>query len=327
MSNPNAARRSGWWFVLIPLALVLYTTATASGRTARHRFFAALRIARPQSVSVNVPAFSGPTGSRRLQDAVAAMLAAGVNVTRESADTAVADSAAAAALAGFAPHLIPGRPGKPRFTVQTPRAMSMTVDRAQLLTTMTEAAQSGADIPPSVNGATLSIATPAAITAQYGHCPVNEGQTLTNQIAQRPPAAAESADCLILEQRPVVTAQVPAGLDMTRLTGIALEVAGMSPVQMADFQRAFPWNAALALVMPRFIRAYDSVSVGGAPAMLINTAARRGPTYLLLWTAGGRVYSLTGYGNSSDAVAIAASIPAGPAAAATAPAAAAGGKP
>jgi hypothetical protein len=192
--------------------------------------------------------------------------------------------------------------------------MSITVSRAQLITTMTEAAQSGVDIPPAVNGATLAISTPAAIVAQYGHCPTAEGQTLTNQIAQRPPPTAQNADCLILEQRPTVSAQVPTGLDMTRLTGIALEVAGMSPVQMADFQRALPWNAALALTMPRFIRAYDSVSVNGAPAMLINTAARRGPTYELLWTAGGRVFTLTGYGNSADAVALAASIAAVPAA-------------
>jgi len=143
---------------------------------------------------------------------------------------------------------------------------------------------------------------------RYGHCPTLEGQTLTNQIAQRPPPDVQIADCVILEQRPVVAVQAPSSLDMARLTGIALEVAGMSPNQAADFQRVLPWQAALALTMPRFMRAYDTTSVNGAPAMLINTAGRRGPTYELLWTAGGRAYALTGYGNSADAVGIAASI-------------------
>ncbi len=308
MTNSNGHSRAGWWLVLIPVVLVLWTTATASGRTLRRQFFAALRIARPEAVSVNVPAFSGPTGSRRLQDAIASMLASKVRVTQESADTTVADSAAAAKLAGFAPRLIAERTDKPRFAVQTPRSMTLTVDLGQLRTIMSEVGQSSGAVPASVDGQTLTIETPAAVVASYGHCPVFEGQTLTNQIAQRPPPTAESGDCVILEQRPVVTAQAPAGLDMAQLTGIALEVAGMSPIQMAAFQRSFPWAAALALTMPRFMRSYDTVSVNGAPGMLLNTAGRRGPNYELLWTAGGRVYRLTGYGNSADAVGLAKSV-------------------
>jgi hypothetical protein len=305
MANSNGSGRSGWWLVLIPLALGLWTTATASGRTLRREFFAALRIARPEAVSVNVPAFSGPTGSRRLQDAIASMLASKVRVTQESTDTTVADSAAAAKVAGFAPQLIAGRPDKPSFAVETVRSMTLTVDRGQLQTIMAEVGQSSGAVPASVDGGTLTIQTPAAVIARYGHCPELEGQTLTNQIAQRPPPAAESGDCVILDQRPVVTAQAPAGLDMEQLTGIALEVAGMSPIQMTAFQHAFPWAAALALTMPRFMRSYDTVTVSGAPGMLLNTAGRRGPNYELLWTAGGRVYRLTGYGNSADAVTLA----------------------
>ena len=308
MAAASATSRARWWLLILPVALVLWTTATASGRTARRRFFGALRIARPEAVHVNVPAFSGPTGSRRLQDAIAGMLAANVQVTRESRDTAVASAADAARLAGFAPQLPASRTDAPKFFVQTPRAMTMTVSRAQLQTIMTEAGQSGADVPAAVDGATLTIDTPASIRTQYGHCPVFEGQTLTNQIAQRPPPSAEGGDCIIIDERPVVTVQAPPALDMARLTGIALEVAGMSPNQAADFQHAFPWAAALALTMPRFIRSYDTVTVNGAPAMLLNTAGRRGPNYELLWTGGGHVYALTGYGNSADAVSVAASM-------------------
>jgi hypothetical protein len=308
MAGSSTAPRSRWWLIIIPIALVLWTTATASGRTARHHLFGALRIARPEAVSVNVPAFSGPTGSRRLQDAIAGMLASNVRIDHETADTAVGNVVVAARLAGFAPSLPASRSDAPRFTVQTPRSMRMTVSRAQLRTIMVEAGQPGAVVPPSVDGATLTIDTPASIIAQYGHCPVLEGQTLTNQIAQRPPPSAQSADCIIVEQRPVVTVRAPSGLDMARLTGIALEVAGMSPIQAADFQRALPWAASLALTMPRFMRSYDTVSVNGAPAMLLNTAGRRGPNYELIWTDGARAYALTGYGNSADAVGIAASM-------------------
>ncbi len=308
-SRSRGRGRSGWWWLLLPAVLILWTTATASGRTLRRRFFAALRIARPEAVSVNVPAFSGPTGSHRLQDAVADMLAGKVTVPEETRDTSVADSAAAARLAGYAPHLIAARSDRPVFVVQTARRITMTVNRSKLQTTMMEAGESGTPVPASVDGESLAFETPAAVIARYGHCPVFEGQTLTNQIAQRPPPSAENGDCVILEQRPVVSAQAPAGLDMRQLTGIALEVAGMSPNQTAAFQRAFPWSAALTLTMPRFIRSYDTLSVRGAPAMLLHTAGRRAPSYELLWTAGGRVYSLSGYGGSANAPALAASIP------------------
>jgi len=42
--------------------------------------------------------------------------------------------------------------------------------------------------------------------------------------------------------------------------------------------------------------------------MLVTTAARRGPTYELVWQDKGLVFALAGYGASSDAVPLAASI-------------------
>ncbi|MHB1862608.1 MAG: hypothetical protein ACYCVL_06505 [Gemmatimonadaceae bacterium] len=306
----SATRPRRWrWLAIIPIAIVLWLAVTATGRTARRQFFAALRIARPQGVSVTVPAFSGPTGSRRLQDAVAGMLADSAHVTREARDTTVADAPAAERKAGFAPLLPAARKDPPTLSVESARSITMRVNRNGLRTIFTEAGLSGTALPAAIDGATLTIDTPAAINARYGHCPVDEGQTLTNQIAQRPPASPDNGDCVILEQRPVVTAQIPPGLDMQQLAGVAVEVAGMSPNQARDFQQAVAWPAALALTMPRFIRSYQMVQVHGASAMLLNTAGRRGPTYDLLWTAGGRVYSLAGYGSSADAVPLANSMP------------------
>ena len=296
------------WLAAIPLVLLLWMTVTASGRAARRQFIASLRIARPQGVSVSVPAFSGPTGSRRLQDAVATMLADSVHVTRAANDITVANAASASRLAGFTPQLPAARSDQPTFSVLGGRALTMTVRRGNLQTIFTEAGLSRVALPASIDGATLTIQTPAGIGAQWGHCPVIEGQTLTNQIAQRPPPSTDNGDCVMLEQRPVIQAQVPPGLDMQQLAGVAVEIAGMSPVQAKDFQAAFPWAASLALTMPRFMRSYQMVRVHDAPAMLLNTAGRRGPTYALLWTAGGRVYALIGYGSAGDAVPFANSI-------------------
>lgn len=60
--------------------------------------------------------------------------------------------------------------------------------------------------------------------------------------------------------------------------------------------------------MPRFTRSWETVSVNGAPGMLLNAAGRRGPTYALIWSNKGIVYSLTGYGSPGDALPLAKSI-------------------
>jgi hypothetical protein len=300
------------WVLLVLLALLAWVTATASGRTARRQFFAALRIARPQGVSVTVPAFSGPTGTRRLQDAVAAMLADSVHVVHQAADSAVANAAAASRVAGFAPALLGAGRGTPRLTVEGARTVAMTVDGKELQTIFTEAGRSGLTVPTGVDGAALTFSTPAAIRAEYGHCPTPEAPSLRNQIATRPPPSADNSDCVILLQRPVLTARVPAGLDMAQLTGIALEIAGMSPNEARDFQAMLPWPASLSLTMPRFMRSYDRVTVHGGPGILLNVLSRRGPTYELIWAAQGRVYTLTGYDNAATAVPLADSMPPAP---------------
>jgi len=308
MTNGSSTQRRRWrWPAAVALAILLWLTLTGSGHDAWSRFFTSLRIARPDAVSVNVPAFSGPAGSRRLQDAVASMLADTVHVAREARDSAVPDSASASYLAGFAPSLPTRRASKMSFSVIGARSIAMTVDRRALETSLRQGGVSGVTLPSSLDGTTLAIETPAGIRTESGNCP-NDQRTLTDQIAQRPPPSTDNGDCVIFEQRPVATAQVPQGLDMQQLAGLAVEVAGMSPNQARDFQQIFPWDASLALTMPRFMRSYEVVQVNGRPAMLLNTAGRRGPSYELLWTASGRVYSLIGYGSSGDAVSLAESI-------------------
>ena len=123
-----------------------------------------------------------------------------------------------------------------------------------------------------------------------------------------PPPATDYGDCVILVQRPKVTIAGPAPLDVPRLLGIALELAGMSPNQTVAFQSRFDAPTALALTLPRFMRSYDTLSVNGARAMQFNMAGRRGPTYAVAWTRDGLVYLLSGYGNPAAAANLAGSV-------------------
>jgi hypothetical protein len=287
------------------VALVVFLSATTPGRGAALTFFQSLRIAKPQPVSVNVPGFSGPAATRRLQDAVSGMIADSVRVMLDEPDQSVPNPAAASHLAGFGARLPEARRDPPTLIVLGAHAVAMSVNPSQLRTIFAESGRPNVDLPPSLNGASVTIKTPPAIRAQYGHCPVPVANTLQNQIQGPPPPSTDNGDCVVLVESPPASADVPSGLDMTQLVTIGLELSGMSPNQTQAFQRLFDWPSALSLSMPRFMRSYDSVSVDGVRGMLLNTAGRRGPTYELIWTKNAIVYSLTGYGSSADAVPLA----------------------
>jgi hypothetical protein len=101
---------------------------------------------------------------------------------------------------------------------------------------------------------------------------------------------------------------VPAGLDVGGLAQIGLETAGMTPSQASDFLHTIDWKAVLTLSVPRSLRSYQVVKVSGTNGTLLSMAGRRGPGYALIWTKNGLVYSLIGFGDSSQAVGLADSL-------------------
>ncbi len=301
--------RKRWQSVaIVAIIVVLIVALTAPGRNLWQGFFSSLRIEKPKAVSVTIPGFSGSAASRRLQDAIGGMLADTTDVTLEEKDQTAATQAAASQLAGFAVELPQKRTDQATLIVAGARSVAMTVNRSQLQTIYNEAGDASVPLPASLNGTRVTLKTPRAVRAEYGHCPVPVANTLQGQIQGPPPPSTDNGDCIILTQSPPTSADVPSGLDMQQLVGIGLELAGMSPVQRQACQKMFSWQSTLSMALPRFMRSYDTVAVNGTPAMLLNTAGRRGPTYELFWASKNVVYSLAGYGSSADAVPLANSL-------------------
>jgi len=296
-------RGRGWWWAAAGAVVIAGFFATGAGQ----RVFASLRLAKPERVSVNIPSFSGQGSSRQLQDMLGGMIADTVSVTLDEPDQPAPTPEAAGRLAGFPARLPRGRKDKPTLTVTGAHAVGMTVNRAQLKTILVQAGRPTADLSTSLNGSAVTVKTPRAIRAQYGHCPLPVANTIQNQINGPPPPTTDNSDCVVLTESPATDADVPPGLDASQLVNIALELSGMSPNQAQAFQRTFDWKTTLVLNLPRFLRSYDSVNVGGVRGMLLSTAGRRGPTYELIWAKNGLVYSLAGYGSSGDAVPLAVS--------------------
>lgn len=302
-------RPKRWQQAAIAVILILALLAlTAPGRSLWQGFFSSLRIAKPQPVTVTIPGFSGSAASHRLQDAIGGMVADTTSVTLDEKDQAVPDVPTASHIAGFAVQLPHKRTDSPTLIVLGAQAVAMTVNLTQLQTIYREAGETSAPLPASLNGTRVAIRTPRAVRAQYGHCPAPVANTIQGQIQGPPPPSTDNGDCVVLIESPPATADIPPGLDMQHLVGIGLQLAGMSPNQTQAFQKMFTWQSTLSMSMPRFMRSYDSVTVNGVPGMLLNTAGRRGPTYELLWTKNGIVFSLAGYGSSADAVPLANSL-------------------
>ena len=111
-----------------------------------------------------------------------------------------------------------------------------------------------------------------------------------------------------LREGPDPDVNLPSGLDISGLAEIGLETAGMTPQQASDFLHTVNWKATLTLAVPRALRSYEVVKVNGTDATLLSMAGRRGPGYALIWTKNGIDYSLTGFGDSSQAVTLADSL-------------------
>nr|HEV7952491.1 hypothetical protein [Candidatus Acidoferrales bacterium] len=305
MTEETREPRNGTlWGGIGALILIVILSFVSPVRGLAAKFFASLRIPKPQAVSVDVSAFSGANGNRTLQQMISQMISSKTNVTEDEADAAAADKGAAAKLAGFAVTLPAIRKDLPKIIVQGGHAVDMSVDRAKLQTIFDEAGRHDLDLPANLDGAEVTLKTPRSIRAQYGNCPAPPN-TISGQINGPPPPSADNSDCLVVTEGPTSIVNSPAGLDVQQLVEIGLELSGMSPNQTKQFLESVDWKSTLSLAMPRFMRSFETVQINGAHGVLVNTLGRRGPTYMLIWVRDGMAYSLTGYASASDATALA----------------------
>jgi hypothetical protein len=291
------------------VAVVAILAAIVIGSSAGGRFMSSLRIAKAAAAKPNaLPSFSGPNPNRQLLEAISGMIATKASSTNDEPDQTAGTADSAGKLAGFAAQLPRARTDHATLIVLGAHTTQLAVDRANLQTILAEAGRPKVSLAGSLDGAVVAVKTPRAIRAQYGNCPAPVANTLQGQLQDPPPANTDNASCVVLTESPAAMAEIPNGLDVAQLVEIALELAGMSPNQAQAFQSTLDWKSALVLSLPRGMRSHEAVTVNGAHGMLVTTAARRGPSYALIWTRDGMVFTLAGYGNPGDAVALASSV-------------------
>lgn len=276
------------------------------GRHETSRFLGSLRMDKPQRVNVNLSEFVGPDANHSLQQMVTQMISDQVVTTVSESPETVSNAETASQVAGFPVKVLGGRSDAPSIAVLGAHAFKVTVDRNRLQTIFDEAGRHDLTVPQSVNGSVVSVRIPREAVLHYGTCPGRS--SVAANIATPPPATTHYANCVILQEGPSPSISAPPDVDLEQLTEIALELAGMTPGQARQFLARVDWKSMLGFSFQRNMRSYQTVNVDGAPGTLLTLGGRRGPDYALIWVKNGIVYSLRGFGDSSDATKLAASL-------------------
>jgi hypothetical protein len=298
------------WLVLIVLILAVGSLSIPGVRSLAVKSLQSLRMQKVQAVNADFSPYVDASANPTLHQMVTQMISDKVHVELSEDDQPAADVASARQLAGFDVLLLSARKDAPKLVVGGSHKVDVLVDRSRLQAIATEAGHPDLVLPESLDGASLAVQVPRSVQLQYGTCPgpANASKVVADNITGPSPTTTQYSDCIRLREGPAPIVNVPAGLDVGGLAEIGLETAGMTPSQASDFLHTIDWKATLTLSVPRSLRSYEVVKVNGASGTLLSMAGRRGPGYALIWTKNGLVYSLTGFGDASQAVALAESL-------------------
>jgi hypothetical protein len=207
-----------------------------------------------------------------------------------------------------------GAPQSIRVSGET--AFQMTFNRDRIETLLDEVGRSDIRIPESANGALIAVHIPRIVVSEYGDCPVRHHQIFkaeseAEDMMERklePLGSAKSTNCVLLVQAPSPTVSVPPDLKMSEIAEAALEFAGMTSAEAHSFCQTVDWSSTLVVPIPSNSSSYETVGVDGVEGTLITQTLPQGNRYSLLWIKSGMIHSLSGQGNSSDALTLAASL-------------------
>jgi hypothetical protein len=248
-------------------------------------------------------------GDLKFEKRISQLLSRDMVVTKEPGEPQMARNAEeASALAGFKVRLPGGRTDAPQLKVEGEYAFNMTVDRSRLQTIFNEAGRSDLQLPAALDGARVGVDIPKATIAVYGDWP-KAGPAMARQ------EQVDWSKCLALAQVPSPSVTTPPDLNVSEVAEMGLQLAGMSPEQAHSFSQTVDWTSTLVIPIPQDAASFQTVEVDGVKGTLISqhpmedTPVGSTPAgYTLLWVKNGIIYSMTGFGDSSQAVPLAESL-------------------
>ena len=306
MNQSNEQHRFQWsplrtWSMaaagLVAVAAVLVITV-APIRGWAEDLLSIFRVEHVAVLDINASSIKGLENDTVFNQAMSRFVSEEVTVTQApQKPQPVADAATAAKIAGFDVHLLPGQ-APASLTVRSAITAQMKLDRDRIQSIIDEAGRSDLQIPSSVDGAIIGLRIPAGVMASYGNCGSNEPGGS---------AAPEDTTCIKLNELPSPSASAPKEVDPAAIAQVALQFAGLSATEAANFTQTVDWTSTFVLPVLHGQATYEKVNVGGNDAVLLRprfSAAR----FNLLWVDNGILYSLMGTGDDTTALNLASQI-------------------
>jgi len=304
------------WGLATAVAVVSIVAGVIPVRIWAQRVLAMLRVQKIAVVAIDPSTLmnNGEADSRPYK-LINQFLTDSVVVTMDPGKPDLASSVPQAAqLAGYPIRNIVnlGAPQKIRVSGET--AFQMTINRDRVESLLDEVGRSDIRVPESANGALIAVHIPRIVVSEYGDCPVRRrdiSKAQSEAMAERKLerlGSAKSMNCVLLVQAPSPTVSVPPDLKMSEIAEAALEFAGMTSAEAHSFCQTVDWSSTMVVPIPSNNSSYETVGVDGVEGTLITQNLPQGNRYSLLWIKSGMIHSLSGQGNSSDALTLAASL-------------------
>ena len=291
------------WIIVAVVAILALAFAFPDVRAAANNFLGSFRVQQFTVVQFNPEDVQNTLGS---SSHLEHMLSEDVQIEEKGDPFEVSDATEASAMAGIPIRLPTDIEGKRQMMVFPGASITFDIDLSRVGMLLNEIGQGDIEISPELDGKQVSMELPTAVVTTYGDCEINPS---TGEPMGTDPDNPSSyvSKCTTFHQMVNPTITAPTELDVAQIGESFLQLLGMSPKEAALFSETVDWTTTLLIPIPRYSTTYQEVYVDGVDATLILQEDYV-PKYMLLWVKNGIVYSLSGPGNSSTALSIAASL-------------------
>lgn len=283
------------WAALTVIAVLSIALAFPSVRALAGSFLGLFRVEQIRLVSVDAENLSGRMGS---SEQLEQLFTNNVTVEENGEMQEVADVQAANALVDYTVRS-PEFNQTPSIVVQPGGSLTFNVDLQLVRSILQDLDRPDIELPDNLNGAQVKLEMTNGV--MMTDCAKEEMRP--ENFDPDEPDQPSQVDCTTFMQIPSPTITAPPELNLSQIGEAYLQVLGMDAEEAASFARNVDWTTTFILPVPRGYN-YKDVSVDGVTGTLILQYSH----YTLLWVKNGIVYSLSGNGDTADALAVAASI-------------------
>jgi len=229
------------------------------------------------------------------------LLSRNVKVVKEPGQLQLVESVAAAEqLSGLAvqlPATLPNEMVQEQMAVGGEGALEFTADTTLLQEVLDALDLRDVLVPQQLNGAVVKVRMPPRVITNYRR-------------------AGMARATLLQAASPEIS--LPQGVHLPEIAEIALRILGMSLDEARQYAYSIDWHGTLLVPVPADVASFREVEVGTSQGLLIEVSRQRsfGPSggargeqgSMVLWSDGGKVFSLSGTINKRDLLQMASAI-------------------